>query len=322
MLEHVIKSVRDAGVDRIVVVVGHQGGLVQQRLGAQVEYVTQHEQLGTGHAVMQTAPLLRDHVGHILITYGDTPLYLPTTYQTFIETHLKNQASATVLSAHIDDPRGYGRIVRDPSSGQFQAIVEQKDITSETIERITEINTGTYCFASPLLFEMLTQINNDNQQGEYYLPDVLTLLVQQGHPVGIHVLDDPNEAKGINDRRQLAEAEAVINNRTLERMMESGVTIVDPRTTVIHPDVDISPDTVIYPFTAVRGKTVIGSGCQVGPHAVIDDSTLEEAVTVEGAVVKSSYIGKGSFVESFVSLRPGTRIEPGRHVLAPNARED
>lgn len=323
MVEHVIRAVRESGIERCIVVVGHQADRVREtierNLDTRIEFVEQREQLGTGHAVMQAAEALRDHVGHVLVTYGDTPLYRADTYRDLVAAHVQSGAAGTVLSAHFDDPHGYGRVVRDRESGHFQGIVEQKDITSEEVDRITEINTGTYVFAAPLLFQLLGNLSNDNQQGEYYLPDVLTTMLDRGERVGVHVLSDPTEALGINDRVQLAEADAVITARAIAQLQRSGVTVVDPRRTVIHPGVSIGRDTVIHPFTVIQGKTTIGARCRIGPHAVVSDSTVDDEAIIEGAVVKGSRIGSGAVVEPFVYLKPGSTVEPGATVTSGSA---
>jgi len=259
MLAHVIEAVRQAGVPRVVVVVGHQQEAVRRAIGDGVEYAVQEQQLGTGHAVMQAASRLGRHEGTILVTCGDTPLYRPETFRKLIQEHLKSGAKATLLSTVVEDPRGYGRVVRD-AAGRLEAVVEERDISSDQVRAIKEINTGTYCFESPLLFEMLALLRNDNQQGEYYLPDTLRLLRERGHAVGVSRLEDPAEAMGVNDRCQLAAAEKALRARVLQRLMESGVTVVDPDTTYIHPTVKIGRDTTILPFTVIEGATEIGEG--------------------------------------------------------------
>lgn len=311
MLWRVIEAVKAAGVSHVLVVVGHQADEVQRQIGDGVEYVLQKEQLGTGHAVMQTAELLKEHRGVVLVTYGDTPLYRPETYRRLIDDHMGSGADATLLSTFVDDPKGYGRVLRD-ARGQFAGVVEERDIDSDEVRAIKEINTGSYCFNAPLLFEMLSRVKNDNRQGEYYLPDVLGLLLEDKRRVGISVLPDATEALGINDRRQLADAEEVIRRRTLTRLMESGVTIVDPQSTWIHPEARIGRDTTIHPFTCIYGTSVIGEGCRIGPHAHLRDATLGDGVTVEAAVVVESVVGDGIKIEPFVKIGPGASIFQAR----------
>ena len=310
MLAHVVEAVRQAGVQRVVVVVGHQADAVRKAIGEGVEYAVQERQLGTGHAVMQAAGLLGGYEGTILVTYGDTPLYRGETYRRLIEEHKRSGAQATLLSTVVDDPTGYGRVVRD-ASGSFSAVVEERDIKDQALRSIKEINTGSYCFESPLLFEMLSLVRNDNEQGEYYLPDVLELLHERGLPVGISVLADATEALGINDRKQLAVAERVLRERTLVGLMESGVTIVDPESTHIHPTVKIGKDTTVHPFTVIEGETEIGEACEIGPGAHLRDAKIESGAVVRSAVVIGARVGKGAAVEPFTYLRPGSEIGPG-----------
>jgi len=313
MIEHVIDAVRAAGVDRCIVVVGHQADRVKETVKRPVEFVVQAEQLGTGHAVMQAEEALAGFDGLVLVTYGDTPLYTPETYRALIENHRRSGAKATLLSTFLENPRGYGRVIREQDGG-FSKIVEQKDIDSPAIESVKEINTGTYCFDARALFQALRKVRNDNQQGEYYLPDVLKVLRDQGETVAIDVLADASEALGINDRRQLAEAEAVLNRRTLDRLMESGVTIVDPASTYIHCTVAIGRDTVIYPFTCIEGGTVIGEGCRIGPGARIVDSKLGNSVTIDASSVYESTVKDGASIGPHVFVPPGSEVREGKRI--------
>lgn len=321
LLWHVIEGVRQAGVERVVVVVGHQAEAVQRAIGDRVEYAFQEKQLGTGHAVMQASGALGGFEGTVLVTYGDTPLYRAETYRRLIEEHQRSGAQATLLSTFVDDPQGYGRVVRD-GSGAFGSVVEERDITSDEVRAIKEINTGSYCFEAPLLFEMLSMLKSDNQQGEYYLPDVLTLLRQRGLPVGIATLQDATEALGINDRRQLAAAERALRVRVLDRLMESGVTIVDPESTYIHPTVTIGRDTTILPFTVIEGDTEIGEACVIGPNAHIRDAKVASGVAIHSAVVIQSRIGEGATIEPYTYLCPGSVVDRGARVQALTTRKD
>lgn len=289
MLVHVLDALKGAGVHRTVVVVGYQAERVRQTLAAGVEYAVQHEQLGTGHAVMQAESLLQQWEGPVIVTHGDTPLYRAATYEHLLQVHAQFGAAATVLSAHFDDPRGYGRVVRDKNNG-FHRIVEQKDITDAAIDAVTEINTGTYVFQAPLLFQYLSRLDNANEQGEYYLPDVLPMMMADGHRVTVDVVADATEAFGINDRIQLAEAERVLVDRTLRRLMTDGVTIVDPNTTVVYPDVTVGQDTIIYPFSYITGPTAIGCQCHIGPHVWMDDCVVDDGVTVRGGTFQRSHM--------------------------------
>lgn len=312
MIEHVIGSLRDAGIRRVILVVGYQADHVRRQVEEanfdqiNVEFAVQKDQLGTGHAVMQAEDLLRGHRGHVIVTYGDTPLYRSETYGDLLRSHIDRGLHATVLSANFSDPAGYGRIVRDEHTNDFKEIVEQSEITSPRIEEITEINTGTYVFTTPRLFDLLHGIGNNNAQGEYFLPDTLKLLLGSGDKVGLHVLADAEEALGINDRTQLAHAEKVMRERVLTRMMESGVTIIDPESTHIDPQVSIKPDTVIRPFTVISGNTSIGAKCDIGPHAVVTDAT----------------VGHHVIIGPFVELGPDAHVAPYAKINRIHSGED
>lgn len=306
MISHVIEAVTQAGSSRVIVVVGHQADRVRAavNVNGNIEFVVQEEQLGTAHAVSQAASALADHDGDVLVTYGDTPLYLPQTYETLIASHRKAGAKATLLSTIVEEPFGYGRVVRDPTSDGFVRIVEQKDIDDPHIETINEINTGTYCFERKALFDALKDVKNDNQQGEYYLPDVFTILRDAKEPIGIEVLADSEEAMGINDRKQLAAADQVLRRRVLDRLMAQGVSIVDPDQTYIHDTVRIGADTTVYPYTVIEGSTVIGEECIIGPHAHLSDAEIGNRAKVEQAVVHRSRVADDEYVLPFTRLVP------------------
>ena len=234
-------------------------------VGSQGKIALQAEQLGTGHAVMQTAEALKGFSGTALILCGDTPLLDGVELKKFCEAHQASGAAATVLTAIMDDPFGYGRIVRD-AKGNVQAIVEQKDATEEQ-KAIKEINTGIYCMECPLMFDVLATLTNDNAQGEYYLTDVLEKLNQAGQKVGGVITEDSDMVMGINSRKQLSVAEGVMRQRILDKLMDSGVTIMDPASTFIEGSVKIGRDTIIYPYTWLEGSTEIGEDCEIGPNA-------------------------------------------------------
>ena len=265
MLQHVIDAASEAGCDEKVIIVGHEAELVEEMVGSQGKIALQAEQLGTGHAVMQTAEALKGFSGTALILCGDTPLLEGVELKKFCEAHQASGAAATVLTAIMDDPFGYGRIVRD-AKGNVQAIVEQKDATEEQ-KAIKEINTGIYCMECPLMFDVLATLTNDNAQGEYYLTDVLEKLNQAGQKVGGVITKDSDLVMGINSRKQLSVAEGVMRQRILDKLMDNGVTIMDPASTFIEGTVKIGRDTIIYPYTWLEGSTVIGEDCEIGPNA-------------------------------------------------------
>lgn len=279
MLEHVMDAAEAAGCRDNVVVIGHGAELVRELVGDRARIALQAEQLGTGHAVLQAADTLKDFTGTVMILCGDTPLLEADELEKFYAEHVKSGAAATVMSALMDDPFGYGRILRD-ANGDVAGIVEQKD-ASEEQKQIKEINTGNYCVEAPLLFEVLRTLGNDNAQGEYYLTDVLAKLRAMGKKVGGVITADSEMIMGVNSRRQLAEAESVMRRRIAERHMDDGVTIMDPASTFIEKSVKIAPDTVIYPNTWLQGETVIGEDCEIGPNVRLENVKVADGCRVE-----------------------------------------
>ena len=310
MLRHVTAAAQAAGAGRMVVVVGFGGEQVATVMGDEgLEYVTQAQQLGTGHAVMQAKQVLQGYQGTILLLCGDTPLLRPATLQSLRRAHQAGGAAATVLTAKLADPSGYGRILRT-DAGNVCGIVEQKDATPEQI-RINEINTGIYCFEAGPLFTALDGLTCNNAQQEYYLTDVLAILAQSGQTVGAVTVDDFEETLGINSRVQLAEAEAILRRRKLVELMESGVTVMDPASTFIDAGVAIGRDTVIYPFTWIEGQTVIGEDCRIGPNTRIADSVIGNGVTLHFVYGHECNVDDGATVGPYVHLRPAAKLAAG-----------
>ncbi|MBO5993262.1 MAG: NTP transferase domain-containing protein [Acidaminococcaceae bacterium] len=290
MLEHVMDAAEAAGCRDNVVVIGHGAELVRELVGDRARIALQAEQLGTGHAVLQAADTLKDFTGTVMILCGDTPLLEAEELEKFYAEHVKSGAAATVMSALMDDPFGYGRILRD-ANGDVAGIVEQKD-ASEEQKQIKEINTGNYCVEAPLLFEVLRTLGNDNAQGEYYLTDVLAKLRAMGKKVGGVITADSEMIMGVNSRRQLAEAESVMRRRIAERHMDDGVTIMDPASTFIEKSVKIAPDTVLYPNTWLQGATVIGEDCEIGPNVRLENVKVADGCRVEFTHVHDCEINK------------------------------
>ena len=290
MLEHVMDAAEAAGCRDNVVVIGHGAELVRELVGDRARIALQAEQLGTGHAVLQAADTLKDFTGTVMILCGDTPLLEAEELEKFYAEHVKSGAAATVMSALMDDPFGYGRILRD-ANGDVAGIVEQKD-ASEEQKQIKEINTGNYCVEAPLLFEVLRTLGNDNAQGEYYLTDMLAKLRAMGKKVGGVITADSEMIMGVNSRRQLAEAESVMRRRIAERHMDDGVTIMDPASTFIEKSVKIAPDTVIYPNTWLQGATVIGEDCEIGPNVRLENVKVADGCRVEFTHVHDCEIKK------------------------------
>ena len=290
MLEHVMDAAEAAGCRDNVVVIGHGAELVRELVGDRARIALQAEQLGTGHAVLQAADTLKDFTGTVMILCGDTPLLEADELEKFYAEHVKSGAAATVMSALMDDPFGYGRILRD-ANGDVAGIVEQKD-ASEEQKQIKEINTGNYCVEAPLLFEVLRTLGNNNAQGEYYLTDVLAKLRAMGKKVGGVITADSEMIMGVNSRRQLAEAESVMRRRIAERHMDDGVTLMDPASTFIEKSVKIAPDTVIYPNTWLQGATVIGEDCEIGPNVRLENVKVADGCRVEFTHVHDCEIKK------------------------------
>lgn len=277
MVEHAIHAARQAGADEICVVVGHGAETVKAEIlsgkeASAITFVTQERQLGTGHAVK----CARDFIGtegETLILFGDTPLITGATLGKLVSTHREQGNSITVLSAVLDDPSGYGRIIRDGRGG-FVKSVEHKDATEEE-RRCKEVNSGMYVFDSARLYEALDLLKNDNAQGEYYLPDTLMIIKDKGLKVDAMVAEDATEIEGVNSRVQLAGAEEIMKLRINRKWMEAGVTIIDPKTTYITPDVQIENDVVIYPDTFITGSTVIHADSVIGPFSYLENAVID-----------------------------------------------
>jgi len=309
MIEHVITAAEEAGVERNILVIGYGAEKIEETLEERVEYAYQHEQLGTGHAVLQGADLLRDYDGAVLVIYGDTPLLTGETLAKLLVNHRQKGAVATILTAMMDNPYGYGRIIRN-SEGGVVRIVEEKDANPEE-KKIREINTGTYCFDSKLLFAALEKITPNNAQGEYYLTDVISMFVERNLRVEAVVADDVLETMGVNSRKHLAEADYYLRQQILDRLMDEGVTIVDPLSTFIHSEAKIGKDTIIHPFTIIEGKTFIGQDCVIGPSTRIADSRIGDGSIIEHSTVLESNLGQAVKVGPYAYLRPGTVAHNG-----------
>ncbi|PSL42253.1 UDP-N-acetylglucosamine pyrophosphorylase /glucosamine-1-phosphate N-acetyltransferase [Salsuginibacillus halophilus] len=307
MVEHVVDQVQLAGFDDIVTVVGHGAEAVQKQLEDRVTYALQAEQLGTGHAVQQAAETLEGKHGVTLVLCGDTPLISAETMSSLVEHHTNTEAKVTVLTAHADQPDGYGRVVRDVDTGHVNRIVEHKD-ASEQERALTEINTGTYCFDNEKLFEALQRVTNDNVQGEYYLPDVIEILKGEGEIVTAWQTPDFSETIGVNDRVALSAAEQAMKRRINHHWMKEGVTIIDPENTYISADAALHPDTTLYPGTFISGEVTIEGECVIGPNSEIADSFIGKGTTVQQSVVKNSRLGAEVSVGPFAHIRPETTI--------------
>ena len=306
MLEHVMTAAETAGADKSIVVVGFESEQVAEFIGTRAQIAVQAEQLGTGHAVMQTADLLKDFSGTVMIICGDTPLLDSCELKKFYLEHQASGAAATVLTAIMDNPAGYGRILRD-AEDHVIGIVEEKD-ANPAQKAICEINTGIYCIEAPLLFAALAGLTCDNAQGEYYLTDVLSKINEMGKFVGGVSTADSDMIMGINSRRQLAEAEAIMRQRILDKLMDQGVTIMDPASTFIEGTVEIGQDTIIYPFTWLEGSTKIGADNIIGPNVRLTNVVVGNSTNLQFVYGHDCIVGSGVTVGPYVHLRPATVI--------------
>lgn len=312
MVEHVLTQLQAADIQNIVTVVGYGADTVKDALGDQVRYALQKQQLGTGHAVMQTEDLLGELAGQTLVVSGDTPLFTAATFNYLFQYHEQHHAAVTILTSKAPDPTGYGRIVRN-EIGIVERIVEQKDASVEE-QAIHEINTGVYCFDNQKLFAALKRLTNDNAQGEYYLTDVIGILKEEGEIVTAYQMEDFDESMGVNDRSALAKATKIMQKRINTQLMKDGVTLVDPETAYIDTDVQIGQDTVIEGNVVIKGRTTIGADCLIGAGSRIEDSTLHDDVTIMSSTLERSEVHSGADVGPNSHLRPEAELGENVHV--------
>lgn len=312
MVEHVLRAVQQSNVERIVTIVGHGAETVRDVLADQSEFALQEEQLGTGHAVLQAKDLLKDEEGSTLVICGDTPLFSAETLNQLFEFHEESNAKGTILTAIAEDPAGYGRVVRQ-SDKEVSRIVEQKDANEEE-QAITEINTGTYVFNNKALFEALDKVGNENAQGEYYLPDVISIMKEAGDTVKAFTMDNFDEAIGVNDRIALAEATRLMTKRINEKHMRNGVTFVNPTATYIEVDVEIGQDTLIESGVSLKGNTKIGSYSTIGSNSEIISSTIADHVEIRQSVLEFANIEENVTVGPFAHLRAKSVLKEGAHI--------
>lgn len=308
MLEYVIMAAKESGACDICVVIGHKGDLVRQAIEPEytdTSFAVQAEQLGTGHAVKMAGDFISGG-GNILLLYGDVPLLTPETLKDLIQTHEAKGNAVTMISVLLDDPMGYGRIVRDTASS-FERIVEHKDANEHQL-KIKEINTGVYIFKEGSLRDALYKLSNNNAQKEYYLTDTVEIIKQDGGKVGILTCEDKNEFLGINTRAQLAEVTALMRDRINAYHMQNGVTLVDPESTYIGRDIEIGIDTVIYPGSMIECGTKIGQDCVIGPNTRINASVIKDGVTAQYSTILKSEVGNHTNVGPYAYIRPNSKI--------------
>jgi bifunctional UDP-N-acetylglucosamine pyrophosphorylase / glucosamine-1-phosphate N-acetyltransferase len=318
LVRYVLDAVAGTGADRAVVVVGYAADRVikslQQEPGSvPLEFVEQRVQRGTGDAVAVGLTGLPDDddadEGDVMVLPGDTPLVRAETLAALVVEHRLSGAACTLLTARLDDPGGYGRVVRD-KDGRVRRIVEDRDASAHELA-IDEINTSIYVFRRGLLSPALRRITPDNSQGELYITDVVEVLASAGHLVVSLVAEDADETQGVNDRAQLALAEAELRQRTTRAWMEAGVTIVDPDATYVDVTVTLAPDVTLFPGTILRGATTVGAGSEIGPSARLIDTRVGERSTVSDTVATHAEIGDDAVVGPFAVLEPGARVVAG-----------
>ena len=310
MLSYPIElSLKGIKAEKTIVVVGHQADRIQGMFkNFKIDIALQEKQLGTGHAVLQAIPFLQSFSGTVLILCGDVPLVELETLRSFIDTYKENGSTLSVLTAVVEEPFGYGRILRN-SEGWLEKIVEEKD-ASEKERMIREINTGIFCVKAPFLMEGLREIGKENAQGEYYLTDMVEVAKKRGLRCSAHIVADPVEVMGINTRVDLAMANEVLRQKKLKDLMLSGVTVVDPKTTYVDRTVEVGKDSILYPNCHLQGKTKIGERCIIEPNSKISDSLIGNDVTIRAnSVITESKIEEGASIGPFAHLRPLSEVK-------------
>ena len=315
LVEHVLRNAQRLTPQTVTLIVGYQAEIVEATLGKRLglAFALQEPQLGTGHALLQAEPVLRGQSGTVVLLSGDVPLLRAATLSALVRRHADRGAAATVLTAVVQNPHGYGRIVRD-AAGAIAGIVEHGDATDEQ-RGITEINSGVYAFDLAPLFDALRQIGAANAQGEYYLPDLVGIYRSRGLVVETLIADDPREILGVNSRKELADVTAILRSTRNEELMEAGVSIVDPGSTFIGPDVTVGADTTIHPNVYLEGRTNIGSGCTIHSGVRIIDSHIDDDVTINNfCVIVESQVARGAKVGPFAHIRPQSLVGEQAHV--------
>ncbi len=319
MLYYTLGLCKSLGIKKRIVVIGYQADKIKEEISStekEIIYVYQNRQLGTAHAVQQTRSHFIDFPGIVLVLSGDVPLLRESTIKEMINYHNGQQASCTLLTAKLQQPEGYGRIIRN-KQGQISEIVEQGDLKKEQ-ELSKEINAGIYCFNAKELFTALKLVNQNNSQQEYYLTDVIKILIEKGHRVGNVLVRDNEEIIGINNRADLAYVSHILYQRNAFDHMLAGVTVIDPNSTFIESLVQIGQDTIIYPFSIITSGTLIGENCHIGPYSHIIDTRVGCDTSIYSSVVEKSQIGNHTMVGPYAHIRPdsviGDKVRIGNYV--------
>lgn len=306
----VTEAVRAAGYGPVVVVAPDPSSPIVDRLGESCSYAFQSEPLGTGDALFHARDAVGSH-DNVLVINADVPLIQPGTLGELGKAHIRSEAVVTMLTATVDEPGSLGRVVRG-SEGQVTSVVEHSEADDETL-RIREINAGVYCFRSDWLWDNLPRIEA-SRSGEIYLTDLIGMAAGSDYEVSTLGLRDPSEARGVNDRIELAEAESIVRERIRQKWMRSGVSMQNPQSVYIDWDVEIGEDTTVLPNTHIRGKTLVGAECEIGPNSIIQHSTIGDRVKVIASVVEEATLESNVDVGPFSHIRPGTYIESEVHI--------
>lgn len=309
LIRYVLDAVSSLSPKEVVIVVGYKSDRIKKELDSKsINFVNQQEQLGTGHAVLSSKNLFKNHKGDILILNGDFPLIKTKTLKSFLKEHIRNSCSVSILTGVVENPKGYGRVIRNKEN-KVEKIVEERDC-NQNQKQIKEINSGAYIMNSEFLWKSIKKINSRNSQKELYLPDIINIAYRNNLNIGVKKVDDFNEILGVNNRNELANAENIIRNEINLKHMNKGVTVIDPQSTFISPTVKIGKDTTIYPNTYIYGDSIVGNNCEIGPSVWIKNSKLGAHANIrmncfiEGAIVKNNVQ-----VGPFAHLRPETLVE-------------
>jgi bifunctional UDP-N-acetylglucosamine pyrophosphorylase/glucosamine-1-phosphate N-acetyltransferase len=307
LVQYVLEAAEGVGPEKIVLVLGHQADKVRSAVGAfRLDIALQVEQLGTGHAVQQAGEAISTGTGPVVVLCADTPLITTKTLKDVIELHKKSRAAITFITTTLEDPFGYGRVVRGKNG--VMRVVEEKDATVQQ-KKIREVNAGIYCFDRKFLLSSLALLGRSNAQKEYYLPDTIELAKKKKHRVSAFLCEDPLEVMGVNSRYDLSQAEAIMKRRVNRQWMLEGVTLLDPETVFVGNEVRLGRDVVLYPNVRIEGRTMIGAASVIYPGSRIVNSVIADNVTIKDcSVIEESDIAAGAVIGPFAHLRPGSVI--------------